>query len=147
MFGGSYDFKFGKAKHDYRDERFSKDLPPSRDAKYLDGRTMMIRSKALERVGLFDEKLFLYGEDTDLRRRIQLAGYRTVVVRDAKVLHYHGEYGRSNIPPHQVFYETRDHYYLVRKYGDLEILFGLICDSWAKCQYASCGTGKMGISK
>nr|WP_028950943.1 hypothetical protein [Sulfurihydrogenibium subterraneum] len=37
---------------------------------YLSGCFMFIRTKVLEKVGLFDERFFMYLEDTELSRRI-----------------------------------------------------------------------------
>jgi GT2 family glycosyltransferase len=37
---------------------------------YLSGCFMFLRKEAIEKVGVFDEGIFMYGEDTDLNRRI-----------------------------------------------------------------------------
>jgi GT2 family glycosyltransferase len=124
MFGGSVDLCRGRAKHDYRLQPWSKELPAIRDAGYLDGGTMVFRSAVFAKVGLLDEEFFLYGEDTDLSIRIQGVGLRTVAVRDATVLHYHRENRDHKLPPYQIFYATRNLYYLVRKHG------GRMCLLW-----------------
>lgn len=45
--------------------------------------TIMAKSDAIRRVGMFDERLFIYDEHTDLFIRLRKAGSRTVAVRDA----------------------------------------------------------------
>ncbi|OIP84208.1 MAG: glycosyl transferase family 2 [Porphyromonadaceae bacterium CG2_30_38_12] len=60
------------------------------DVPYLSGCFMFLRVEALMKVGLFDERFFLYPEDIDLTRRIH-AHYRTVFFPDASVVHYHAQ--------------------------------------------------------
>jgi len=57
---------------------------------YLSGCCMLIRTAALREVGLFDEGIFLYGEDTDLTRRIG-ARYDTIFYPHATVTHTLGK--------------------------------------------------------
>ena len=52
---------------------------------------MWIRKSALEKVGLLDEKFFMYGEDIDLSYRIQKAGFENWYLGTLKILHYKGE--------------------------------------------------------
>lgn len=37
---------------------------------YLSGCYMFLRTSVVEEIGVFDEGIFMYGEDTDLNRRI-----------------------------------------------------------------------------
>ena len=55
---------------------------------YLSGCFMFLRVSALQRVGLFDERFFMYGEDLDLSRRMH-SHYRTVYYPNATVVHAH----------------------------------------------------------
>jgi GT2 family glycosyltransferase len=61
--------------------------PPSDDGiahcDWVDGAALLIRRDALEHVGLLDERLFIYFEETDLCLRITRAGWRVGVVLDA----------------------------------------------------------------
>ena len=41
---------------------------------YLSGCFMFLRVKSLNEIGLFDERIFMYGEDTDLNRRLWISG-------------------------------------------------------------------------
>lgn len=58
------------------------------DVPYLSGCFMLLRIKALEKVGLFDEKIFMYGEETDLCRRLIDGGYRTVFYPKVEIFHH-----------------------------------------------------------
>ena len=57
------------------------------DVPFLSGCFMFLRMEALREVGLFDERIFLYTEDTDLTRRIHRK-YRTIFYPDAVIYHY-----------------------------------------------------------
>ncbi|MFZ2603831.1 MAG: glycosyltransferase family 2 protein [Candidatus Omnitrophota bacterium] len=48
---------------------------------------IFIRKQLFEKIGRFDEKLFLYGEDRDICWRAWLYGYKVKVVDDAKFFH------------------------------------------------------------
>jgi N-acetylglucosaminyl-diphospho-decaprenol L-rhamnosyltransferase len=50
----------------------------------IDGAFMLIRADVLRRVGPFDEKLFIYAEESELCLRARRAGYRVGVVRAAR---------------------------------------------------------------
>lgn len=54
------------------------------------GAFMLIRSKVLQEVGLFDEKFFMYGEDIDLCYRIKQKGWNIVYNPSAKIIHLKG---------------------------------------------------------
>lgn len=53
---------------------------------YLSGCFMFLRKSVIEEVGVFDEGIFMYGEDTDLNRRIYQK-YRTMYYPTAKIIH------------------------------------------------------------
>jgi GT2 family glycosyltransferase len=55
---------------------------------FLSGCFMLLRNKALQTVGIFDEKFFLYFEDTDLSRRIHKQ-YRTIFYPNVTIQHIH----------------------------------------------------------
>ncbi len=57
----------------------------------LSGAFMLMRKKALEKVGVLDEAFFMYGEDIDLSYRIQLGGYDNYYFPETKIIHYKGE--------------------------------------------------------
>lgn len=57
------------------------------DVPYLSGCFMFLRTSALKEVGFFDENIFMYGEETDLCRRLNNAGYRTVFNPKVSIIH------------------------------------------------------------
>lgn len=56
---------------------------------YLSGCFMLLRQSALQDVGLFDERYFMYPEDIDLTRRIA-ERYETIFFPEVSVIHEHG---------------------------------------------------------
>lgn len=60
------------------------------DVPYLSGCFMFIRTEALNKAGLFDERFFMYFEDTDLTRRIH-EYYRTVYYPNVSVFHQYAK--------------------------------------------------------
>lgn len=57
------------------------------DVPFLSGCFMFLRVEALKKVGIFDERMFLYTEDTDLTRRIHQY-YRTIYYPEVSIFHY-----------------------------------------------------------
>lgn len=66
------------------------------DVPCLSGCFMFIRTEALKKVGLFDERFFMYLEDTDLSRRIHKY-YRTVYYPKAVVYHRYEKGSYKNL--------------------------------------------------
>ena len=54
---------------------------------YLSGCFMFLRIQAIESIGLFDERIFMYGEETDLCRRLIDGGYKTVFYPKVTIIH------------------------------------------------------------
>jgi len=80
---------FGQYSLKYLDENKIQKVP------ILAGAFMMIRKKALDKSGLFDESFFMYGEDIDLSYRISQAGYINFYLPE-KIIHYKGESTNKN---------------------------------------------------
>jgi GT2 family glycosyltransferase len=57
----------------------------------LSGAFMLMRTEALEKVGLLDETFFMYGEDIDLSYRIIKGGYKNFYFPETRIIHYKGE--------------------------------------------------------
>lgn len=58
---------------------------------WLMGSAMLVSRKALEKVGLMDERFFMYMEDVDWCRRFWEKGFAVVYYPLAKMHHYHGK--------------------------------------------------------
>ena len=57
------------------------------EADWVTGAALMVRRELLDRVGLLDESYFIYSEEIDLAYRVRHAGWKTYVLRDARIVH------------------------------------------------------------
>lgn len=62
---------------------------------FLSGCAPLIRKTVFQKIGLFDERFFLYYEDADLSLRARRAGFRLVVHPRAPIIH--SEESRKNL--------------------------------------------------
>lgn len=62
---------------------------------------MLVRRKALESVGLFDESYFMFGEEAELARRLDRLGLLRHYVPHVEVQH-HGQVSTASLPERQV---------------------------------------------
>jgi N-acetylglucosaminyl-diphospho-decaprenol L-rhamnosyltransferase len=73
-----------------------------KDVPYVVGAVLLVRRKAFEAIGGFDESFFLYSEECDLCARMQALGWRTVFCPQAEVIHIRGGCG-TQIPSSEHF--------------------------------------------
>jgi hypothetical protein len=59
------------------------------------GASFLITPKALSKVGLLDERYFMYFEDLDYCRRVNRAGLKVYYLPEAEIIHFHGESGKT----------------------------------------------------
>ncbi len=71
------------------------------------GCAAMYRRSMLNKIGLFDERFFMYNEDTDLGLRAQKAGYKCVYVPMAMVTHLYSQ-SSSAYSLKKLFYVERN---------------------------------------
>ncbi|KZS64842.1 N-acetylglucosaminyl-diphospho-decaprenol L-rhamnosyltransferase [Mycobacterium kansasii] len=71
----------------YRQEHLE---PSERAVGWLSGSCLLLRRSAFAQVGGFDERYFMYMEDVDLGDRLGKAGWLSVYVPSAEVLHHKG---------------------------------------------------------
>jgi len=67
------------------------------------GACMLVRAEALQKVGLMDERFFMYGEDLDWCLRIKQAGYRVMYVPSVIVHHVKRAASRRSPKAHYEF--------------------------------------------
>lgn len=67
------------------------DRKTMRDVDWVQGSAMMTRKEILDKVGLMDERFFMYFEDVDWCRRFWENGYRVTFYPEAAMYHYHGQ--------------------------------------------------------
>jgi N-acetylglucosaminyl-diphospho-decaprenol L-rhamnosyltransferase len=80
-------------------------------ADYILGAAMMLRRETIEQIGGLDESYGMYSEEVDLARRVAEAGWTTLVVPRARVIH-HGGRSTSQRPlaMHEALWRSRAQY-------------------------------------
>lgn len=82
FFRGSQMMNRRNLRYEMRLTNYDREL----DVPYLSGCFMFLRCSALKQIGGFDERFFMYYEDTDLTRRIHQV-YRTVFYPEVTIIH------------------------------------------------------------
>jgi len=59
----------------------------------ITGADIFIRKKVFLDIGMFDENIFMYGEEADLTRRIKASNYKTKYFKDKSLIHLGGGTG------------------------------------------------------
>ncbi len=77
----------------YRQER---EAPAERETGWLSGSCLLLRRAAFEAVGGFDDGYFMFFEDLDLCERLAAAGWSSVYVPSARIVHEGGASWRSS---------------------------------------------------
>ncbi len=82
------------------------------DVDWLVGACLLVRRAAIERVGLLDERFFMYSEELDLCRRLRAAGWRVRYLPAAEVVHYEAKSSeQAPVARHVHFHESRCRYF------------------------------------
>lgn len=89
---------------------FSKEM----NVPYLSGCFMFFRTDAIRKVGVFDEGIFMYGEDTDLNRRLYQE-YRTMYYPSITIYHNHAKESHKNF--HLAWVHIKAAIYYLNKWG------------------------------
>lgn len=97
----------------------------------LAGAFMMVRRKAIELTGGFDEQFFMYAEDIDLSYRIKKAGFRNFYDAGTTIIHFKGESTLRDQRYVRHFYEAmilyvQKHYKGIGAWFYVQLLKGMI---------------------
>ncbi len=74
------------------------------------GAAMIVRQTAIDKIGLLDERFFIYAEDLDWCRRLREAGYTIVFYPQVKVIHHKYKSGIKGSSK-QIARQTERHFY------------------------------------
>lgn len=86
--------------------------------KYFDGvpgAFMAVKKEVFEMIGFFDDKLFMYGDETDFCYRAWVKKCYSAI--DCNILVYHkGSNSSQIVSPNTAYYKTRNLLYLIKKH-------------------------------
>jgi len=94
---------------------------------FVCGACLMTRKEILDKVGLFKEKYFIYGEDVEFCYRVCKAGYDIGVLTDESIIHLHSRSTEKNLTEmlyHSITNDLKNIKML--HHSKLEILFAKI---------------------
>jgi N-acetylglucosaminyl-diphospho-decaprenol L-rhamnosyltransferase len=100
----------------YRQERLE---PSERPVGWLSGSCLLVRRAAFREIGGFDERYFMYMEDVDLGDRLGKAGWLSVYVPSAEVLHHKGHSTGGDPASHLAAHHKSTYMFLADRHAGL----------------------------
>ena len=88
------------------------------------GAAMLVKREVFEKVGLFDDRYFLYLEDSDFSLRVRAAGYKIMYIHKAMVFHKNAR-STGLGSPLQDYYITRNRMLFASKFLPFRTRFAL----------------------
>ena len=122
--GGCIDWDNMYASHRGVDEVDHRQYDSTEQTPFVTGCSMMVSREVFERIGLFDERLYLYLEDVDFCLRAARAGFRIVYVPPSVVWHLNAGSSSPGSELHQ-YYQTRNRLILGMRYAPARAKFAL----------------------
>lgn len=91
--------------------------PVTRETSWSSGACFVMRRSLFEKIGGFDEQIFMYGEDVDLSWRVRAEGFICKYIPKAAVNHYSYQ-SAGEVKPTQYVYSILNNRLLRCKFGD-----------------------------
>jgi len=96
---------------------------------FATGCCMLVTKEVIQKIGLFDEKYFLYFEDIDLSVRAKRAGFRVIYQPKACLSHKNASTSGKPGSLLHLYYQTRNRLYFGYKYASFRTKKALFFDS------------------
>jgi len=129
--GGNFDWNNILGSNAHVDEVDHGQFKKPEDTDFVTGALLITKAKVLKKVGLFDEKYFMYLEDVDLSHRMKLAGYRLIFDPKIKMWHEVGQSSGIGSPLNDYFI-TRNRLYFGFKFAKYKTKFALFREALRK---------------
>ena len=104
------------------------DYTKTQPADQVMGAFFMIRKKVIEKIGLLDEKFWIWFEEVDYCKRTKEAGFKILYTPEAKIIHYYGQSFKQvyNVKKQKDFNKSLTYYF--KKHQPLwqRILIGIL---------------------
>jgi GT2 family glycosyltransferase len=124
--GGLIDWHNMYASHRGVDEVDHGQYDKKESTPFITGCSFIVKAEVIEKVGLLDDRYYLYLEDLDWSIRIQRAGWKTLYVPSSILWHVNaGSSGRPGNPLHE-YYFTRNRLLLAARYAPVRTKLALI---------------------
>lgn len=99
----------------YSDKKESEIENKEKVVTFASGCCLLIKREVFEKAGFFDEKFFLYVEDTDFCYRTVKAGYKIIVSPHSKIFHKIGRSVSIDLKQLPLYYTTRNRLFFAKK--------------------------------
>ena len=123
--GGEIDWENVIGKHMGVDEVDRGQFAKRKEITFATGACMMVKREIFEKVGLFDEKYFLYLEDMDFCVRIKSAGFRIIFEPEAIVWHKNASSSGGSGSLLQDYFITRNRLLFAFKHASFKTKFAV----------------------
>ncbi len=104
--------------------RLPSDFPEAEETLFPSGSAALYRRAMLEELGGFDDRFFLYCEDTDLGLRARWAGWKCLYAPLAVVEH-HYSHSAGRASPVKAYYVERNRLFVAAKNFPMRLLLGV----------------------
>lgn len=127
--GGIMDWKNVIGHHRGVDEVDLGQFNKKEETEFATGCCLLIKKEVLQKIGLLDEKYFLYYEDNDLSKRVKNAEYKIIYVPEAFLWHNNAGSTGGSGSNLQDYYITRNRMLFGIKYAPFRSKMALIKES------------------
>lgn len=127
--GGKMDWNNVVGHHLGVDEVDNGQFDKMGETAYATGCCAMLKRSVLEKVGLFDEKYFLYYEDNDLSMRVKKEGFKIIYVPKSVIFHKNAGSAGGSGSKLQDYYITRNRLLFGMRYAPIRAKFALFRES------------------
>lgn len=91
---------------------------------YACAAAMIMRTSDIQKVGMFDESIFMYGEEAAISEKLRKIGKKTVSIPEPRIMHFEGGSFRDRELKKHSFSESRYKRFIKGNYEALEIIDG-----------------------
>ncbi len=128
--GGKIDWKNVLSSHRGVDEVDQGQYEKVISTDFATGACVLISRQVLEKTGGFDEKYFLYLEDSDLSMRVKKLGYAIIYDPAAKIWHKNAKSTGGSGSELQDYFISRNRLLFGMKYASMRSKMALMRESW-----------------
>lgn len=128
--GGKIDWENIIGRHRGVDEVDHGQYDRIEETDFVSGCCMLVKKEVFEKIGVFDDKYFLYYEDSDLSERAKRAGYKIVYVPSAIIWHKNAGSAGGSGSELQDYYITRNRLLFGMRYAPIRSKFALVRESF-----------------
>lgn len=102
------------------------DYAEVKEVDVVSGAYLLMRSRLLEEIGGWDERFFIYSEETDLCYRIKKSGKKIYFIPQAQIIHWGGK-STSQSPVEMFKQDHKSRYLFMRKHYNMITIFFSEC--------------------